>query len=179
MPAAKAQFKRSPEIGQIDQLAYCSLASPEVSALQLTSQLQKSPAGITGLLIWEGRLFIHWLEGSAEQIKSLWEQVQSDKQQHCVVRLSYAQAAQKRLFADWQMRQTNRAEMMVIVREVKERASKERQSDAQAREWQHAINTLSILLDPELTHFYAQPAQPLRSEQTRSPALPREKEAAC
>lgn len=179
MPAAKAQFEQTPELDQIDQVVYCSLASPDVSALRFTSQLQKNSAGITGLLIWEGRLLIHWLEGPAKQIQSLWAQVQSDEQQHCVVRLMYRQAAQKSLFADWQMRSTSRAEMMVIVREVKVLASKERQSDAQAREWQHPISTLSILLDPELTRFYAQPAQPMRSEQTRLPAVPREEEAAC
>lgn len=179
MPAAKAQFESNTEIGQVDQLVYCSLASPDLSELRLSSQLINNASGITGLLIWEGKLIIHWLEGSAQQIQSLWAQVQSDEQQHCVVRLMYRQAAAKSLFANWQMRLTNRKEMMGIVREIKELASKDKQSDAQAQEWQHAISTLSILLDPELTRFYAQPAQAIRSESTRSPELPREEEAAC
>lgn len=176
MPAAKAQSKSALEMGQIDQLAYCSLASPSVRALPLTSQLQTQCAEITGLLVWEGRLLIHWLEGPAQQIQSLWAQVQSDEQQHCVVRLMHRQAARKSVFADWQMRQTSRAEMMVIVRKVKELANKDRQSDAQAQEWQHAINTLSILLDPELTRFYAQPSP---SFQTRLPDMPMQEAAAC
>lgn len=99
---------------------------------------------------------IHWIEGTASQVGAFWEQVQNDPRQHCVVRLLYRQNAPKRLFMDWQTRQTSRQDMMVIVREAKELSGRE--SEEQALQWQHAISTLSILLDPELTRFYAQAA---------------------
>jgi Sensors of blue-light using FAD len=156
MPVVQAQ----PECASpVDQIAYCSLASPAVKALGMISQWQ-AQAGITGLLMWEGRLLIHWLEGAPEQIEAMWEQVQNDPQQHCVVRLLHRQGAPKRLFADWKMRQTSRQDMIVIVREIKEQASRESDSNSAALQWQHAISTLSILLDPELTRFYAQSASP-------------------
>lgn len=142
---------------RFDQIAYCCLASPHVNALRLVSDLSTHPAGITGLLIWEGRLLIQWLEGSAQQIEALWAQVQADVQQYCVVRLLHRQGTPQRLFTDWQMRQISRQEMMKIVREVKAQAAEH--NDAHALPWQHAINTLSILLNPELTRFYATPAQ--------------------
>ena len=182
MPPKKAQqAPTEPTLSTalFDQIAYCSLASPGVSALQLVSQLQASPADITGLLIFEGRLLIHWLEGPPEQIQSLWAQVQSDEQQYCVARLMYRQPKSERLFAEWQMRAANRQEMMLIVREIKELVIKDQQTDAQALEWQHTISMLSILLDPELTRFYAPPAQAGNSEQSKLLASPAQEKAAC
>jgi hypothetical protein len=63
----------------------------------------------------------------------------------------------QRLFATWQMHAASRNEMMAIVREAKEQAS---QTGSHDPEWQHAISTLSILLDPDLTACYAQAAKP-------------------
>jgi hypothetical protein len=144
----------SEHIAGMDRIAYCSLASPSVYALSLLSQL-KEQRDITGLLIWEGRLLIHWLEGAPSQIEALWAEVQNDPQQHCVVQLLHQPFHAKRLFADWQMRQTSRQEMMVIVRKAKEQASHAGENQEQALPW-HAISTLSILLNPQLTRFYAQ-----------------------
>lgn len=152
MPVIEAQRKH---IAEMDRMAYCSLASPSVHALSLVSQL-KEQRDITGLLMWEGRLLIHWLEGKASQIEALWAEVQNDPQQHCVVQLLHQPCHAKRLFADWQMRQTSRQEMMVIVRKAKEQASHTSENQEQALQWQHAISTLSILLNPQLTRFYAQ-----------------------
>lgn len=169
----------------IDQIAYCCLASPHVNALRLVSDLRTHTAGITGLLIWEGRLLIHWLEGSVQQIEALWAQVQCDVQQHCLVRLLHRQDAPERWFEDWQMRPTSRQEMMRVVREVKAQAGAQSdaqadgQVDALALQWQHAISTLSILLNPELTQFYAVQAQKDVAWQASTIAACDEAVAAC
>jgi Sensors of blue-light using FAD len=153
MSAISAQPKNLPSV---DQLAYCSLASPSVLSLALVSQLLANPQDISGLLMWNERLMIHWLEASAEQIDQLWTHVQSDPQQHCVVRLLHRRDSKKRLFTDWQMRETSRQDMMVIVREAKEEISKPTELEFQDSQWQHATSTLGILLDPALTSCYAQ-----------------------
>jgi hypothetical protein len=160
MPVSAAQ---SEHIAGMDRIAYCSLASPSVHALSLVRQL-KEQRDITGLLIWEGRLLIHWLEGSPSQIETLWAVVQNDPQQHCVVQLLRQPYHAKRLFADWQMRPTSRQEMMVIVRKAKEQASHANANQEQALQWQHGISTLSILLNPQLTRFYAQATAKEKSE---------------
>ena len=178
-PAQRAQAAHTPGIDVFDQMAYCSLASPDVRALQLVSQLQDQPAGVTGLLIFDGSLLIHWLEGPSQQIQSLWAQVQSDAQQHCVARLMYRPAMAKRLFAGWQIRPTNRQEMMLIIRQIKELVIKDQQNDAQALEWQHTISTLGVLLDPEFTRFYAPEQQVQQTEQTISPPSRFQEQAAC
>ncbi|MBS7806252.1 BLUF domain-containing protein [Variovorax sp. PCZ-1] len=149
----------------IKQIAYCSLASPSVKTLGIVSQLQNMPQGLTGLLMWEGRLLIHWIEGPEHEVQTVWSQVQNDPHHHCVVRLIHRQGSIKRLFADWQMRATHRQDMMVIVREAKAQASKAASDDTETEQlqWQHAISTLSILLDPDLTRFYSQSAAPSKS----------------
>lgn len=153
----------APGISQpIDQMAYCSIATPSVHALgtaELIAALKPGDAqGITGILMWEGRLMIHWLEGPGYALDAFWAHLESDSRQHCLVPLLRKHKAEKRLFTTWTMQPTSRSEMMAIVRETKEQAG--RSGDSQALQWQHAISTLSILLDSELTALYAQSANP-------------------
>lgn len=168
MHAVQAQPECLPSI---DQIAYCALASPSVASLGIVSQLQATPSGtpgLSGILMYEGRLMIHWLEGSPQHIEALWAQVENDSQQHCVVRLLHSGGHTKRVFNDWQMRATSRQDMMVVVREVKEQTHREDdggsdgEGEGETLQWQHALSTLSILLDPDLTQFYAQAASPAK-----------------
>jgi hypothetical protein len=144
----------------IDQLAYCSIATPSVQALCMADLVAAAAhgdaVGITGILMWEGRLMIHWLEGPSYALDAFWAHMESDPRQHCLVPLLRKRGANQRLFTTWKMQPTSRNEMMAIVREAKEQAS--RSDDPQALQWQHAISTLSILLDSELTALYAQAA---------------------
>lgn len=146
--------------GLIDQIAYCSVATPSVEELGMAHTIASHSGGnaslLTGILMWEGRLLIHWLEGSSHAIDALWEDIENDPHQHCVVPLLRKRGAAQRLFEGWKMQPTSRNEMMAIVREAKEQMS--RSSDPQGQQWQHAISTLSILLDAELTACYAQTA---------------------
>jgi Sensors of blue-light using FAD len=149
-------------VSDLDQIAYCSIAVPGVLSLCIADWVAQANAKsdqprISGMLMWEGRLMIHWLEGSPADIDLLWERVQSDAGQHCLVPLLRRSGVEKRLFASWQMHAASRNEMMAIVREAKEQASL---TPLHLASWQHAISTLSILLDPDLTACYALVAKP-------------------
>jgi hypothetical protein len=149
----------------LDQLGYCCLVSPGVLALGMEEWIASfNPSGqsavVTGLLIWDGRLMIHWLEAPRITLDALWERIQSDARQHCLVLLKHERGMAKRLFERWQMQPASRNEMMAIVREAREIAS--RAEDQAQASWQHAMSTLSILLNPELSPFYAQAQQPVQ-----------------
>jgi Sensors of blue-light using FAD len=149
-------------VSHLDQMAYCSIAMPGVMSLGIADWVAEFNAeadqpSISGMLMWEGRLMIHWLEGPPMQLDALWAKIQNDSGQHCLVPLLRRRDVAQRLFATWQMQAASRNEMMAIVREAKEQASQVGQHDC---DWQHAISTLSILLDPDLTDCYAQAAKP-------------------
>jgi hypothetical protein len=173
----------------IDQIAYCSVASPSVSALGLVEFIRaanaaQSIAHISGLLMWEGRLMIHWMEGPSQALDQLWAEIQNDPRQHGLVPLLHRRGVEKRLFDRWHMQPASRNEMMAIVREAKEQAGAQSlsQSPAQssahahAEPLQHAIGALSILLNPDLTAFYAQTGMATGEHQCipsdSSPSLP-------
>jgi Sensors of blue-light using FAD len=164
-PFAKDVFGDSAATGlvsHLDQIAYCSIAVPGVLSLCIADWVAQANAetelpSISGMLMWEGRLMIHWLEAPPAQLEALWVKIQNDAGQHCLVPLLRRRHVVQRLFATWQMHAASRNEMMAIVREAKEQASHTGSHDP---EWQHAISTLSILLDPDLTACYAQAAKP-------------------
>jgi Sensors of blue-light using FAD len=149
-------------VSRLDQIAYCSIAGPSVMALGIADWVAQAnqstnPPPLSGILMWEGRLMIHWLEGPPAALDALWARIQNDAGQHCLVPLLRRRGVAQRLFANWQMHAASRNEMMAIVREAKEQAGQAAQQQDPA--WQHAISTLSILLDPDLTACYAQNAK--------------------
>lgn len=150
-------------VSHLNQIAYCSVAVPHVMSLHISDWIAQangpaSQPSITGILMWEGHLMVHWLEGSQAQLDALWMRIESDVGQHCLVPLFRRRGIAQRLFSDWQMLSISRNDMIAIVREAKEQAhSSTSVHDAPG---QHAISTLSILLDPDLTDCYAQAAKP-------------------
>jgi hypothetical protein len=149
-------------VSPLDQMAYCSIAMPGVMSLGIADWVAQTHGEadqprISGMLMREGDLMIHWLEGSPAQLDALWAKIQNDSGQHCLVPLIRRRGVARRLFATWQMQAASRNEMMAIVREAKEQAS---QAPLHDPDWHYAISTLSILLDPDLTNCYAQAAKP-------------------
>jgi hypothetical protein len=149
----------------LDQIAYCCLVSPGALAsgladLVVQANQQGSEPAISGLLMWDGRLMLHWMEGARDALDLMWDQVQNDPRQHCLVPLLHRRGVSKRLFSNWQMQPSSRNEMMSIVREARQLASQplhhEVEMKAQTESMQHAIGTLSILLNPDLAPLYAQ-----------------------
>lgn len=147
----------------VDRLIYCCLASPGVKALGwqdlIAEQTLLEPARkITGLLMWDGRLMIHCLEGPCGWLESTWAQIQSDPRQHCLVMLRYEQDISKRALRRWQMQPVSRGEMVALVRNLREdnaRSAQNLQKNLHTDDWAHAIGTLSIMLNPDSAALYA------------------------
>ncbi len=166
------------EAQPIDQIAYCCLVAPGVLSLGMADFVaqvnqDKMSASLSGLLMWDGRLMIHWIEGERATLDALWDDIQNDQRQHCLVPLLHKRDVKKRLFEQWQMQPASRNEMMVIVREAREQASRELQPETQS--WQYPMSTLSILLNPDLSPFYAQSsrsAEPAHQGQSQPPLMP-------
>ncbi len=159
---ARAQPTTSSTLERFDQIAYCSIATPSVQALGIAQRLTELNSSdtsitggskITGVLMVEERLMIHWLEGPADALDSFWAQTEDDPRQHCLVPLLRKRSVGKRLFDGWKMQHASRNEMMAIVRKAKEQINVS--SDPQAMHWRYAISTLNVLLDGELTACYA------------------------
>lgn len=158
----RTQSTTSCTLERFDQIAYCCIATPSVQALGIAQQLTELNCGntditggsrITGVLMVEERLMIHWLEGPADALDAFWAQIEDDPRQHCLVPLLRKRSVGKRLFEGWKMQHASRNEMMAIVRKAKEQINAS--SDPQAVHWRHAISTLNVLLDGELTACYA------------------------
>jgi hypothetical protein len=139
----------------IDQIAYCSLLTPELLAYGRRRLIEEGgranvAAGITGLVMMDGKLILHWFEGPSDKVKDLWQKIQADSRHHCIVQLFDRKQVGKRLFADHSLRRASRHEMMALVRE----AMQESRKASEAAAFKHAISILGILMDPEYADFY-------------------------
>ncbi len=173
MPASLSQ-QEPPLQAVFDQIAYCSIATRSLRQVSMDELIERSQRnnvlhGITGLIMRDGDLIIQWFEGSQDAVDRLWAMIQQDERHHCVVQLVHRQGVAKRLFANWSLQTASRNEMMAIIRQARAQASKDQGSEPSP--WQHALSTLSILIDPELSAFYANALQARRSEPSPSSPL--------
>jgi hypothetical protein len=160
----------------LDQIAYCSIATRGLRAASMDdlitrSQHNNTRHGITGMIMRDGDLIIQWFEGSPDAVDRLWDMIQKDERHHCIVQLIHRQGVAQRLFANWSLQTASRNEMMAIIRQARTQALKDQ--GGQPSPWQHAISTLSILIDPELNAYYATALQTARPDLAPStpPAL--------
>lgn len=91
----------------ITQLLYCSKATHEISAQQISTILAVSRNNnrslkITGLLCHNEQYFIQLLEGHYREVNNLYNKIANDSRHHQVTLLIY-QSAKTRLFPDWSM----------------------------------------------------------------------------
>jgi hypothetical protein len=89
------------------QLTYISTATPGLTALDVADILKASrrnnaPAGLTGLLLHDGRRFLQALEGEAAQVQTAYERIKADRRHRAVVLLSSREVT-ARAFGDWAM----------------------------------------------------------------------------
>jgi Sensors of blue-light using FAD len=160
----------------LDQIAYCSIATRGLRAASMDdlitrSQHNNTRHGITGMIMRDGDLIIQWFEGSPDAVDRLWGMIQKDERHHCIVQLIHRQGVPQRLFANWSLQTASRNEMVAIIRQARVQAIKDQGSEPSP--WQHAISTLSILIDPDLSAYYATALQTRRSDLAPSspPAL--------
>lgn len=92
---------------RVHHLLYRSQAVVALSEADLTTLVEQSQGwndthDITGLLCYSSGQFVQVLEGTAEDVHTLFAKIQRDKRHHSVQKLSdYATAT--RWFADWRM----------------------------------------------------------------------------
>jgi len=93
------------------RLLYASRAAAPADNATISAILQQSrrhnrPAGITGVLCHNERLFLQVLEGGREQVNRLYARIMVDPRHADVTLLHYAEISERR-YAGWTMGQTN------------------------------------------------------------------------
>jgi len=93
------------------RLLYASRAAAPADNATVNAILQQSrrhnpPAGITGVLCHNERLFLQVLEGGREQVNRLYARIMADPRHTDVTLLHYAEISERR-YAGWTMGQTN------------------------------------------------------------------------
>ena len=93
------------------RLLYASRAAAPADNATISAILQQSrrhnpPAGITGVLCHNERLFLQVLEGGREQVNRLYARIMADPRHADVTLLHYAEISERR-YAGWTMGQTN------------------------------------------------------------------------
>jgi hypothetical protein len=141
----------------LQRLMYCSVSRPpltqgKLSAIFEASKQRNLRDDITGMLLADGRLNIHFIEGPEPAVQALWARIRADTRHHCLVLLLQELGASERLFAEHAMLrgQASRAEMLALVRTAYLQTE-----GAHRPVWAHAMAPLMILLDGEFSHAYA------------------------
>jgi hypothetical protein len=89
------------------QLTYISSATAsmdeqQVAAILQQSRLNNAAAGITGLLLYDGRRFLQALEGPSQAVDTVYQRIKADARHRALVLLS-SRAVTDRAFGDWAM----------------------------------------------------------------------------
>jgi Sensors of blue-light using FAD len=89
------------------ELLYCSMASPDLTAEDITSILESSREWnskheITGCLLYYNYQFIQILEGDKQSVKDLFECIQKDSRHHSITLLTENEK-HERFFQHWSM----------------------------------------------------------------------------
>jgi len=89
------------------QLTYISTATAavgetEVNAILKASRRNNAAAGVTGLLLYDGRRFLQALEGEVAQVHAVYERIKADPRHRAVVLLS-SRDVEARAFGEWSM----------------------------------------------------------------------------
>ncbi|NJC33231.1 hypothetical protein GGR88_000705 [Sphingomonas jejuensis] len=88
------------------QYCYISSARPgqpvDVDEILATSRRNNQQAGLSGLLIFDGRRFLQVLEGEGAAVRSTVERIQADPRHRAIVKLS-ERRIEAREFGDWAM----------------------------------------------------------------------------
>jgi hypothetical protein len=139
------------------RLMYSSVCAPDMTPQDLTQIFEtgdrnNSRERITGALITNRQLNIHYMEGPEEAVRALWARIQNDTRHHSIVQLYEHVLQGPRLFPDRAMLrgQASKQEILAMVRSAYLRADASSQP-----EWAQSIGPFMILLDGEFSHVYA------------------------
>ena len=88
------------------QLTYISSAAPRVDVdiedILKVSRRNNGAAGVTGLLLFDGRRFLQALEGEASLVNAAYQRIKADQRHRAIVLLSSNEVA-TRAFGVWSM----------------------------------------------------------------------------
>ena len=89
------------------QLTYISTASRDITELAVNDILKSArrnnaAAGVTGLLLYDGKRFLQALEGEADAVNGIYQAIKADPRHRAVVLLSSGET-DKRAFGNWAM----------------------------------------------------------------------------
>lgn len=89
------------------RLLYISTTRPSMDAAELdailrSSQIANRAKGLSGLLIFDGRRFLQYLEGDEAVVRGLYAKIKADPRHYAVVTLRESHG-KDRQFADWDM----------------------------------------------------------------------------
>lgn len=93
--------------GKLKYLVYTSVAAPglnddDLDAILAVARRHNASAGITGLLLLRGGMFVQFLEGTAEDIDQLLASIRRDER-HTDVKVIIEEPVDRRRFPDWRM----------------------------------------------------------------------------
>ena len=132
---------------ELDQIAYCSVASELLSDAALEKLLREAQIlnqmdHITGAFLVHGRVFLQLFEGPPQAVQELWHRIRKDKRHRCIVKLLERHEAEQRAFEGWTMRDITHAEMRDFVATARAQAK-----GPETKPWQAAMSAFIKLLD--------------------------------
>jgi hypothetical protein len=146
------EVQRIPDIYDVDQLLYCSLAASHLDDGALEELVARASEAnkamqITGMLMVHQGVFLQWIEGPRESVALLWRKILSDPRHRCIVRLAKKTDQPKRSFPDWSMNLVPRSYVMQLLQDAREAA----RFDDNAP-WAPALDALIKLLNSSEPH---------------------------
>jgi Sensors of blue-light using FAD len=132
------------------QLVYCSMlkqafSKDEMKTLITHAQESNLRNKVTGVLMIDGCVVVQWIEGSRTTVRALWAKLLKDTRHHCVVELMHRDYQEQRMYPDWAMQPTTRAELIATVQGAHELALA---PIGLPNPWAQAIGKLCDLIDP-------------------------------
>jgi hypothetical protein len=137
------------------QLAYCSVLRQALSATELRALVKHAQDNnarnlVTGVLMIDNCMVVQWIEGSRSTVRALWFKLLNDPRHHCVVELMHRDYQEQRMYPDWAMQPTTRAELIATVQGAHELAL---MPIGLPNPWAQAIGKLCELVDPAFGQF--------------------------
>jgi Sensors of blue-light using FAD len=132
------------------QLAYFSLLKEKMSEPDKAEMIAKAQAAnmereVTGVLMIDDTLVVQWIEGRRSVVRELWAKILKDPRHHCIVELMHRDFQETRLYPDWAMHPTTRAELIETVHGARYLAQS---PIGLPNPWAGAISKLCELVDP-------------------------------
>ncbi len=132
------------------QLAYCSVLKKPLSKAQIKALIKHAQESnlrneVTGVLMIDACVVVQWIEGRRATVRGLWEKLLSDPRHHCIVQLMHRDYQEQRIYPNWAMQSTTRAELVATIQSANDLAQA---PIGLPNPWADAIAKLCELIDP-------------------------------